>query len=375
MNRVHRHPLKTTHPIAWAVAGAGLLATALLVAADATSDVPADDTAVLTAESMRLAPESLILDVVDGASRAIAVGERGHVLVSETRRDWRQVEAVPTRSTLTAVSTVGEHAWAVGHDGIVLHSGDGGLTWARQRVAPYREDSTDPRNGAPLLDVLFLDDKHGIAVGAYSLMIVTEDGGASWREVQVGGEPEQPQGETITTSTGDSWTFNQDDLKVGEESDPHLNAIARTGDGSLMVVGERGSAFRSVDKGATWQKLRLPYEGSMFGVIGYGERHVLAFGLRGHALESHDLGATWRELDTRIDLSLMGGVALPQSGALLVGANGVVLRRSSGSAAFERTTYETPGDKETPVLASVLALSPDTFVVTGEKGVDAFQLH
>ena len=59
------------------------------------------------------------------------------MLVSETRsgNDWRQVDGVPTRSTLTAVTTVGNDAWAVGHDGIILHSGDGGLTWQRQRLS------------------------------------------------------------------------------------------------------------------------------------------------------------------------------------------------------------------------------------------------
>jgi photosystem II stability/assembly factor-like uncharacterized protein len=63
-----------------------------------------------------------MLDFAEGDQRAIAVGERGHVLVSESRSDWRQVEGVPTRATLTAVAAVGDHAWAVGHDGTILHS-------------------------------------------------------------------------------------------------------------------------------------------------------------------------------------------------------------------------------------------------------------
>ena len=39
--------------------------------------------------------------------------------------------------------------------------------------------------------------------------------------------------------------------KIGEEATPHLNAIARTGSGALLIVGERGSAFQSRDDGAT----------------------------------------------------------------------------------------------------------------------------
>jgi photosystem II stability/assembly factor-like uncharacterized protein len=352
-----------------------LLAGATLAFAAGESPAPpADDPSVLAAEIEPLANQALMLDVAQGTTRAIAVGERGEVLVSESRREWHQVENVPTRANLTAVTTVADQAWAVGHDGVILHSKDGGASWTRQRVAPYREDSDDPRNGAPLLDVLFLDEQHGFAIGAYSLMLRTTDGGATWEDVALpaGGEPVAAKS---SAPSDESWTFDQEDLKVGEETDPHLNAITRTGDGSLLIVGERGSGFRSTDKGATWQKIRLPYEGSMFGVLGYEERHVLAFGLRGHALESFDLGSTWRELQTGVELSLMGGTALPQGGAVLVGANGVVLKRPSGSAAFERSTYETPGDKQTPVLSTIVPLAEDTYLVTGENGVDTYQLH
>jgi photosystem II stability/assembly factor-like uncharacterized protein len=337
--------------------------------------LPADDPAILASETERLADHSMLLDVAQAASRAVVVGERGHVLVSEDRRSWRQVENVPTRATLTAVAAVADQVWAVGHDGVILHSGDGGLSWTRQRVAPYREGNDDPRNGAPLLDVLFLDDKRGFAIGAYSLMLKTSDSGEHWEEVTLPAIASAAASSKASAPSDESWTFKQEDLKVGEETDPHLNAITRTGDGSLLIVGERGTGLRSTDHVASWQWIRLPYEGSMFGVLGYEERHVLAFGLRGHALESFDLGSTWRPLETKIDLSLMGGTALPQGGAVMVGANGVVLRRSSGSAAFEHSTYETPIGKETPVLAAIVALAEGMYLVTGENGVDEFQLH
>lgn len=337
--------------------------------------IAADDPSILPAEKLRLVDKSLLLSLANAANRAIVVGERGHVLVSESRRDWRQVEGVPTRSTLTRVTAFGDKAWAVGHDGVILHSPDGGQTWVRQRAAPYDPTSTDPHNGAPLLDVLFLDEQRGFAIGAYSLLLRTSDGGNTWDEVKLKSDGAAPTAATPAKgSGGDDWTFGQEELKVGEETDPHLNAIAKTGDGSLVIVGERGSGFRSTDNGVNWSRIKLPYEGSMFGVIGYEDRHVLAFGLRGHALESNDLGTTWHNVDTGVELSLMGGAALPQGGALLVGANGVVLRRATATAPFQRSTYEN-AEKETPVLASVLVLGDDTFVVAGEKGVDAFQLH
>jgi photosystem II stability/assembly factor-like uncharacterized protein len=323
-----------------------------------------------------------VLDFAEADSRAVAVGERGQVFLSESRRDWRQVADVPTRANLTAVTAVGDQVWAVGHDGTILHSADGGQRWTMQRSDPWQPPSDDmefdPRQGVPLLDILMLDSQNGFAVGAYTMMLRTRDGGQTWSEVNVSGDSDNSDEADPTAATtqasDDSWTFDEADLELEEESDPHLNAIARTGDGSLFVVAERGAAFRSRDGGETWQRLQLPYEGSMFGVIGYDAQRVLAFGMRGNAFESADLGDNWNALDTNTELSLMGGAALPNGGAALVGANGIVLIRNGETGAITTHTFQTDA-QETPVLSSVLAQSSSALVVGGEKGVGQFQVQ
>ncbi len=374
-------------------ASAGLVcAVAAMFASGAVAQEPAavpaaaTDPSIMAAELMPLAARSLILDVADASDRAIAVGERGNILVSESRRDWRQVENVPTRSTLTAVAAVGARAWAVGHDGVILHSADGGLTWTRQRVAAYDPNVDDPRNGVPFLDVLFLDESNGIAVGAYSLMLRTADGGQTWTEVDISGgasaaaaaedaaadeataaDPAGAEGEE-----GDDWNFDASELELDEETDPHLNAIARTGDGSLFIVAERGAAFRSTDGGESWERLQLPYEGSMFGVLGYAGRHVLAYGMRGRVFESSDLGDNWTLVDSGVELSLLGGAGWGDGGAALVGANGVILTRAGGSQPLVSHTHP-----DGVVLANAQAMGTDgsELVVVGENGIGAWAPH
>jgi photosystem II stability/assembly factor-like uncharacterized protein len=342
------------------------------------------DPAVQTAELMPRVANSLILDLAESGPRRIAVGERGHILLSDDGRTWTQVADVPTRSTLTGVTAVGDKVWAVGHDGVIVHSPDGGRTWQRQRVAPFDELSDALHNGAPLLDVKFLDENRGFAVGAFALMLRTDDGGATWNEVPLSaattrpaveatevesaleGTEEPEVGEEITGN--EEWVFDDSDLDLGEESDPHLNAIARTGDGSLFVVAERGAAYRSLDGGLNWERLTLPYKGSMFGVIGYEGRHVLAFGMRGTVLESYDLGDTWAPVHAGTELSLMGGVGLGGGGAVLVGANGIVLTRSSGGTGFLAHNHS-----DESVLSSVLLLVPGSeVIVAGEKGLGTY---
>ena len=345
---------------------AGLASGQLPSAAATITD--AVDPSVATAEMMPRAQHSMILDLVDGAERAVAVGERGQILVSESRKDWRQIENVPTRSTLTAVTAVGNQLWAVGHDGVILHSSDGGLAWQRQRAMPYDPDSTDLHNGVPLLDVLMLDASNGFAIGAYALMLRTSDGGATWTQVAVGGSADSGDEEIIDDAeaeSDDTWSMSADDTAIEGESDPHLNAIARTGDGSLFIVAERGAAFRSTDGGTTWQRLSLPYDGSMFGVIGFEARHVLAFGLRGNVFESLDLGDNWSRVESGETLSLMGGAGFANGGAVLVGANGIVLTRAQGNDALVQHTHP-----DVAVLSSVLILTPNgELMLAGENGL------
>jgi len=360
----------------------------MLACAAAAEAPPAEQAEVMPLAATR----SVILGFAESDARAIAVGERGHVLLSESRSDWRQVAEVPTRATLTAVAAVGDSVWAVGHDGMILHSGDGGLSWSIQRSDPWvppAEDedpfSRDPRLGAPLLDVLFVDADNGYAIGAYALALRTRDGGKTWEKIdlsaasdtatdQAAAEEAAPADDAGAAADDESWTFDQSDLDLAGEMDPHLNGIARSPDGTLVIVAERGAAFRSTDGGDTWARIQLPYDGSMFGVLALADGHFIAYGLRGNVLESRDGAQSWSIVETGIELSLMGAAPLGNGGVVIVGTNGVLLHRPDGASPLVRSTYENDNN-ETPVLADVLPLGPRTLLVCGERGIGRFQLN
>lgn len=348
--------------------------------------VAKDDPALLDAELMPRAAQSLLLDIVDGGGLFVAVGERGHVLHSSDGIEWTQAEHVPTRSTLTAVAHVDGRYWAVGHDGVILHAPSGPSHWERQRAEPLVIGGFDPEAGVPLLDVLFLDTGRGFAIGAFSLLLETTDGGASWTSRFLSEEAEDIGGDIAAgapvdeedpgsdeddfiVDDDDDWNFSADDLMLDAEDDPHLNAIVRTGSGALMIAAERGTMFRSRDEGQSWERFRLPYEGSMFGVLSWEGDHVMVLGLRGNVFESFDLGDSWQRVDTGTEASLMGGLALPGGGALLVGNEGRMLWRPSGDQPFTALTY-TNEEGETPVLAAPAARDDGSFILVGERGVD-----
>ncbi|MEO8010092.1 MAG: YCF48-related protein [Dokdonella sp.] len=360
-----------------------LIVAIVAVSVSAQDKAPTvDDPMVRAVETMPLASQSLMLDITRVGERYVAVGERGQILVSADGDRWTQSN-VPLRSTFTAISAIGAKVWVVGHDGVILHSADGGDNWVIQRRDPWTAAAEGEehylRQGVPLLDVLFIDANHGIAIGAYSLLLRTSDGGATWNGSRISeiGAVDSAAAVVIDDAAIDdgliveeeSDTFSADELKIGQESDPHLNGIARTGSGALVVVGERGAIFRSRDDGASWERSQLPYDGSMFGAIGYDGDRVVAFGLRGHVFETTDLGSTWVELPTATELSLMGGIALADAGAVIVGANGTVLSRRSGNEPLRISTYNAAG-----VIAGVLpAATGGGLLIAGENGLSRFQ--
>ena len=81
------------------------------------------------------ASTSLLIDVTRAGDRLVAVGARGHIVYSDNQGEsWLQAP-VPVRQLLTAVDFVDEkHGWAVGHDSLILHTSDGGETWAVSTV-------------------------------------------------------------------------------------------------------------------------------------------------------------------------------------------------------------------------------------------------
>lgn len=249
-----------------------------------------------------LAIRSLLLDVDRAGDRLVAVGAWGHVVLSDDDGlTWRQARSVPTRRTLTSVSFPdARHGWAVGHDAVVIHSSDGGETWARQFDAAEEE--------ATLLAVWFEDARHGLAVGSFGLMLETRDGGATWSRRRLG--------------------------KAGEE-DPHLNEVFPGPDGSLFIAAEFGRVYRSLDGGATWERFETGYEGSMWGGIALVGGDLLVYGLRGHAFRSEDLGETWREVDTGTEQSIQDASMLPGGVLALVGLGGLMETSRDEGRSFE----------------------------------------
>ena len=335
-----------------------------------------EDSATTPTEVMPLADRGLLLDITSTGIRKVAVGERGHILLSDDGATWTQSASVPTRSTLTSVTARNGRLWAAGHEGVILSSRDGGDTWEMQTADPAQEPDADPN---PFLDVFFVDLDLGFAIGAYGQIAITDDGGDNWRVEYIAdlvNLDDDVDDEFVDDEVAEDEDVSLEDFKYDADFsdfddelyyDFHLNAMTMLDDGTLVIAAESGSVYWSDDSGESWNYVELPYPGSMFGILRVGNEGLLAYGLRGNALESTDGGVTWEEVDTGVENSLLGGTVTDSGDVVLVGANGQVLVRAASSKDF--VSHRHPDGED---LANVLAAG-DSLIVVGETGIGPYQ--
>lgn len=301
------------------------VATLLLLACLALPPVHAAPAAEVS-EPAPLAAKSLLLDIAKAGPNYIAVGDRGHVLVSsDDGKSWSQSIA-PTRAMLTCVSFAdAQHGWAAGHDGVIIATTDGGITWTRQ------DDGKDLDTA--YLDVLFLDAKHGFLVGAYGKFLETTDGGKTWNA-----------------------------RKISDE-DLHFNRITHEGT-TIYLAGEAGTVLISHDLSRTWTRSPLEYEGSLYGVRPLSGGLLVAYGLRGRIFVSTDDGASWQPRDTDIKVLIMSGTRLRDGVVVLVGQGGNFFISRDACRSFH---HWKPDDFGTSI-ADLAVASDGALITVGEAG-------
>ncbi|MEE4252601.1 MAG: YCF48-related protein, partial [Desulfuromusa sp.] len=297
-------------------------AASLLITLTGVTSAIGSETAIIAP----LATHSLLLDAQRVDNTLIAVGERGHILISDDNgNSWSQSQA-PTRATLTGIYFIDPlNGWVVGHDQVILRTTNGGKKWDLVYENPEAQ--------SPLLDIIFLDDMHGYAIGAYGQFLESFDGGSSW------------EGRWIS------------------EDDFHLNQIIAAGD-QLFIAAEAGYAYRSDDQGETWTLLEPGYQGSFFGIFPAENGRLLLFGLRGHLYRSDDSGETWIKVETGTEASLTSGLRLNDGTLVITGLAGALLTSQDNGSTF--TLKQDPDRKG---FSKLLQSADGSIIAVGNFGV------
>lgn len=338
-----------------------------------------NDLLELPAVKSEKATSSLLLDITRAGNRLVTVGERGHILCSDDDgKSWQQAD-VPVMLTLTAVDFPNpQKGWAVGHDGVVLHTKDSGDSWVKQfdafeanrmsleyaqqmvaaKTAELEQAPEEAKSAlrkqlddlkyeleywetaedsccVPLLDVWFKNSEVGFVIGAYGRFYKTSDGGRSW----------SPWWDKIDNP----WKL-------------HLNGFAYAND-SLLIARESGGLYRSRDGGESWESLESPHDGSYLGIVASPTQDLLiAYGIGAKLVYSKDGGESWKLVQTKAGAALSGGAVRSDGSVLLISYSGIILAGSDKPETFV--------PKKIGVGWSAVAETEDQHIVlVGLKGV------
>jgi photosystem II stability/assembly factor-like uncharacterized protein len=271
--------------------------------------------------------KGVLLDVATAGARLVAVGERGHVLLSDDQgKTWRQAKGVPTRTTLAGLhATDAKTLWAAGHGGIILKSEDAGEHWA---LVTGKADGPDV-----LLAIRVDADGRGLAVGGFGVAMSTVDGGKTWKQAPLLG---------------------------GEAGEKHLNRILVSGAGTWLIAAEGGHVLRADPTRATWTAVKTQYAGSLWSGLALKGGVLLVGGMRGNVVRSADDGLTWTHQPIAQAGSFTGGVLLGDGRPVLVGVDGTVVVGDVAGEKFTLTRLEDRATLTAAVTAGSMLIASST---------------
>ncbi len=243
-------------------------------------------------------------------------------------RTWTpQHKADATMNAISAADV--DHVWAVGNDGTIIHSEEGG----RPTSGGGRRESTwlDQSSGVTLhlTDVVVSDTENVWAVGNGGTIIATSDGGATWHS-----------------------------QSSGTSEDLHSVAFADVNNG--LAAGANGVILRTADGGETWSAVGSGTSERLRSVAFAGTK-AIAVGDGGTVTRSEDAGISWRMQEVSYVLdgdapgepvelreTLRGVGFIDEQRGFVYGNNGLILETPDGGESWERVSLIDSDDEPIP---------------------------
>ncbi len=270
-----------------------------------------------------------------------------------------------------------KNGWATGRWGTILHTTDGGLSWARQ------ESGTD----ITLVAIHFSDTKNGWAVGGKGTILHTSDAGATWKKQACPVDfllmdvtfPTPRKGWIVTERThilatgdgGETWTVQFSDF------DLILRAVSFADPLNGWAVGEYGYIYHTADGGETWEEQAGFYDvdddgdlvgdPSLFDVEALDATRAWAVGLDGQVILTDDGGKEWSKIDVGAPSVPLYCIEAGKPGSLVLGGKGICLSSGDQGKTWKEAVFE-PSIQYTWIYTLAHRGSSE-FVAGGESGL------
>lgn len=278
----------------------------------------------------------------------------------------------------------GMNGWAVGSDGLILQTTDGGKTWMQTIIEMERQ--------VYFWNVYFRDESVGFITGTRGTILKTTDGGQTWEfkeainesRLDREGNPavlrrrlidawmvDEQTGYMVgendtfikTTDGGETWTGTGKRVAVGNTRN-NFERIHFASPTTGWIVGSFGTILRTTDGGETWENQDASVDNNLKGIDFVDENTGWVAGQEGVILHTQDGGVTWTKQKTDSYNSLYDIAFVDSQTGWAVGDFGTILHTTDGGQTW---TSENAGNL--PSLYAIDAIDKGHRWGVGEGGI------
>lgn len=258
-----------------------------------------------------------------------------------------------TSAAMLAIANAGDRLVAVGERGIVLLSDDGGAAW-RQAQVPV---------SVTLTGVQFVSEKVGWAIGHLGVVLNTVDGGQHWT-LQLDGQRAATLALQAERDAGVSRGVAQSFVEDGPDK-PLLDLYFESTNVG-WVVGAYNLALRTEDGGKSWQSVmnRLPNpKGQHLYAVKPVGGALYIVGEQGLLMRSLDQGQHFETVPSPSKGTYFGLVVGRQGELLLYGLRGRAFLSSDAASSWTEVDTGTRAS-----ISAGIALENGVLVLTSQAG-------
>jgi photosystem II stability/assembly factor-like uncharacterized protein len=247
----------------------------------------------------------------------------------------------PQISLYNAIALAGDRLVAVGEGGRIILSDDNGVSW-RQVETP---------TSVTLTNVRFASPTTGWATGNMGVILQTVDAGRSWHMQFDGVQANQAllaaaqadaASATPDKATAQANLLSVQEIAGGGPSNPFLDVLPLSAQ-NLMIVGAYGMAFTSTNGGQSFQPITdaIPNPNGLhiYKIIQDGDQLILA-GEQGLLLARNAAGV-FTTLTSTAPGTFFGGMKSAGGAMLVYGLQGMIMRSMDDGKTWQQVTSPT----------------------------------
>src|SRR5947207_6959252 len=250
------------------------------------------------------------------------VGELAHT--TDAGHSWT---VISVDSQVTSIAFIDPlHGWAAGN--AFFHTTDGGQTWIKDN------------NFGSILDIFFVDTLHGWAAGNGAVNYYTVDGGLHWTGVSAPGDSNMTS--IFFSDLLNGWSIDLNGQIFRSKDGGRSWTLKATVNGFNMQMIQffdslegwaiGGDAFyHTTDRGNTWTKATVPANTWAYGAHFLDRLHGIAVVDAGNVVRTVNAGATWQRIQPQGSGQRLWNVKYSDvNTAFFSGDNGAISRSVNG---------------------------------------------